>query len=101
MKRTIPLALVSLSIFTSSFAAPFMAIGDGAELFVTGALTVRSDDSIFLSSKAEDDIIFDIAPGAELTFGKDAQLKRSLTTVLAFAKYSDHDNLNTTLFAGN
>lgn len=113
-------ALVSLSISWASLsqAAPFMAIGDGAELFLTGTLGVRVDDNIFLASglprdpnrpasgtnrlnEEIDDIIFDITPGVELTFGKDAQVKGALILSLAFANYTDNSDLNTTLFAGD
>ena len=95
-----------------------MAIGDGAELFVTGTLGVRVDDNILLASglaanpnlpvsatnrrnEKIDDIIFEIVPGLELTFGKDAQLKGALTLGLAFANYTDNSRLNTTLFNGD
>lgn len=77
-----------------------MAIGDGAELFLTGNLGVRSDDNIFLSNNAESDLVFDIAPGVEITFGKNAQLRGSLSLVDTFSNYSDNSNLNTNLFAG-
>lgn len=78
-----------------------MAVGDGAELFVTGTLGIRSDDNIFMSKKAESDVIFDINPGVDLTFGKNAQLKGSLTLVDSFSNYSDNSKLNTNLFASN
>lgn len=102
MKNKLRLALISVSLgLTGSYAAPFMAIGDGAELFLTGSLGLRADDNIFLASNSESDIIFDINPGVELTFGKNAQLKGSLTLVDAFANYSDNSDLNTQLFSGD
>ncbi len=97
MKKLTPLVLVSLSLVAGSHAAPFMAIGDGAELFVTGGLSIRADDNIFLTGNSISDTIFEITPGAELTFGKDAQLKGALTANVAFTNYADNDNLNTTL----
>lgn len=101
MKNIARLALISVALGTGSYAAPFLAIGDGAELFVTGTLGVRADDNILLAStNAQNDVIFDINPGVELTFGKGAQLKGSLTLVDAFANYSDNSKLNTNLFAG-
>jgi len=78
-----------------------MAIGDGAELFLTGTLGVRSDDNIFLARNAESDVIFDINPGIDITFGKDAQMKGALTLSDNFANYSDHSDLNTQLFQGD
>lgn len=78
-----------------------MAIGDGAELFLTGSLGVRSDDNIFLSKDAESDLIFDIAPGVDLTFGKNAQLQGGLTLAHTFSNYADNSSLNTNLFTGD
>ncbi len=99
MKNIIRISLISASLAAVSSAAPFMAIGDGAELFLTGTLGIRSDDNIFLARKADSDLIFDINPGVEITFGKDAQLKGSLTLVDSFSNYSDNSKLNTQLFS--
>ena len=106
MNKIIRTALVTASLAATGYAAPFMAIGDGAELFLTGTLGVRVDDNILLGSGTPaspevDDIIFDINPGLDLTFGKDAQLKGSLAVVYAFANYADNDHLNTDLFGGD
>jgi hypothetical protein len=98
MKNLIRLTLATVSLGACSYAAPFMAIGDGAELFLTGNLGVRADDNIFLAQNAESDVIFDIAPGVDITFGKDAQMKGALTLSDAFANYSDNSDLNTQLF---
>src|ERR1043165_9009515 len=98
MKKIIPVAVLAFSLVSSSHAAPFMAIGDGAELFITGALSIRSDDNVFLTPNATDDVIYEITPGAELTFGKDAQLKGALTAQLAWTNYADNGKLNTNLF---
>lgn len=100
MNKKIRLALISASMGSGAFAAPFMAIGDGAELFLTGSLGIRADDNIFLARNDESDLIFDIAPGAEITFGKNAQLKGSLTLAHTWSNYSDNSNLNTNLFNG-
>lgn len=102
MKKLITTGLIATSLAVAGYAAPFMAIGDGAELFVTGTLGVRVDDNIRLAgSQEEEDIIFDINPGAELTFGKNAQLKGALTLVHSFANYADNSDLNTNLFSGD
>jgi len=112
MKKFIPLAFAAISLSTVASAAPFMAIGDGAELFVTGTLGVRADDNILLGSDAKDksgknispvlsDVIWDINPGLELTFGKNSQVAGSLTLVDAFATYTDHSQYNTNLFSGD
>lgn len=78
-----------------------MAIGDGAELFATGSLGIRSDDNVLLANNAESDIIFDIAPGVDLTFGKGAQMQGSLTLVHTISSYADNSGLNTNLFTGD
>ncbi len=100
MKKLIGAAILS-SLVTAGQAAPFMAIGDGAELFLTGTLGVRVDDNIFLTGNATDDIIVDVTPGVDLTFGKDAQVQGALTLSHAFATYIDNDELNTNLFSGD
>ena len=101
MKNYAKIALISVAFGTAVSAAPFLAIGDGAELFVTGTLGVRADDNIFTTDKPISDTIFDINPGVEITFGKDAALKGALTLVDSFANYSDNSNLNTNLFTGD
>jgi len=94
-------SLVSVVLAAGLQAAPFMAIGDGAELFLTGKLGVRSDDNVLLAARAESDLIFEFAPGVDLTFGKNAQLQGVLSLVDTFTSYSDNSKLNTNLFAGN
>jgi hypothetical protein len=91
--------LITLTSVAS--AAPFLAIGDGAELFATGTVGVRADDNIFLSNNKTSDTIFELTPGAEITFGKDAQLKGALTLVDQFDSYASNTNLNTNLFSGD
>ncbi len=78
-----------------------MAVGDGAELFATGALGVRADDNILLAKNATSDVIFDVTPGLELDFGKNAQMQGSLAIGDDFSFYTDHSNLNTNLFSGD
>jgi hypothetical protein len=90
-----------LALSSAVQAAPFLAIGDGAELFATGTVGIRGDDNIFLSNKTTSDTIFEITPGAEITFGKDAQLKGSLALSDAFTSYADNSSLNTNLFSGD
>lgn len=95
------LSLAWLALSPIVYAAPFLAIGDGAELFVTGMVGVRADDNIFTAANAQSDTIFDIAPGAEITFGKDSALQGALTLVDTFTSYSSNSNLNTNLFSGD
>jgi hypothetical protein len=100
MKNIIRISLLSASLVAGSSAAPFMAIGDGAELFLTGTLGVRADDNVYLGPDSESDLIFDIAPGVDIVFGKNAQLKGSLTLAHNWSNYSDNSSLNTNLFNG-
>ena len=104
------LATISLASAAALQAAPFLAIGDGAELFVTGAVGVRADDNIFLSnnsgvgagaSKKVSDTIFEIAPGFDLTFGKSALLKGSVSAYETFSNYASNSKLNTNLLTAD
>ena len=91
----------SIALAATANAAPFLAIGDGAELFVTGVLGIRSDDNVFTDKVAISDTIFDVTPGLELTFGKDGQVKGKFSLAEAFSNYSDNSKLNTNLFSGD
>jgi hypothetical protein len=99
MKKLFRIAFLAASTFSVSQAAPFLAVGDGAELFLTGVVGVRADDNIFLDQSGTDDVIFDVTPGLDLTFGKGSQLQGSLTTAVAFSSYSNNSKLNTTLLS--
>ncbi len=100
MKKILPLAAaLSLTFASGVSAAPFMAIGDGAELFIAGTVGIRADDNIFLTAKETDDIIIDINPALELTFGKNAQIKGALTVQESFTNYADNSDLNSNLFS--
>jgi hypothetical protein len=101
MKNILGIALLSASLVSAGQAAPFLAIGDSAELFITGALAIRADDNVFLDQSGTDDVIFDVTPGFDLTYGKDAQVSGSVTAGVAFSNYSDNSNLNTTLFSSS
>ncbi|MDP3071172.1 MAG: outer membrane beta-barrel protein [Opitutaceae bacterium] len=100
MKNLLRLASLSLAWGASVHAGPFLAIGSGAELFLTGSAGIRADDNIFLGPKAESDLIFDLTPGVEVSYGKNAQLKSKLTLQDHFSRYSDNSRLNTNLFSG-
>lgn len=87
----------SVLLGSSAVAAPFLAIGDSAELFLTGSLGVRHDDNIFLGANKVSDTIFDVAPGFDLTFGKNALTQGSLAYTETFSRYSDNTRLDTEL----
>src|SRR6185295_10845411 len=101
MKNLLRLSIIAVTSLTGTYAAPFMAIGDGAALFITGNLGVRADDNIFLAKDAESDLIFDIEPGVELTFGSTAQLRGTLSLSEVWVNYSDTSTLNHHLFTGD
>jgi hypothetical protein len=101
MKNFILIMLASVSLAAFSHAAPFLAVGDSAELFLTGGIAVRVDDNVFLDKTDVSDVIFEITPGLDYTFGKDAQVQGSLTTAIALANYSANSDLNTALFSSN
>jgi polysaccharide biosynthesis protein VpsM len=97
MKNTVrKLALLGCSI-TPVFAAPFLAIGDNAELFLTGTASIRYDDNILLQDSGAsklDDTIFEFAPGFQLKYGKDSLLSGALTFSEVFSAYSTNEELN-------
>ena len=70
MKKQIAAVLLASSLTLGASAAPFLAAGDGAELFLTAMVGVRADDNIYLSGNGLDDTIFDINPGVEFVFGQ-------------------------------
>ncbi len=96
------LAVLSTLAATPAFAAPFLAIGDNAELFLTARTEVRFEDNLtFASGSATspiiDDTIIEFVPGLELTFGKSSLTKGSLVFFERFTAYSDNSDLNDTL----
>ena len=92
--------LILLSSITAApaFAAPFLAIGDNAELFVTARTEARYEDNLTLSSSNEEsDEVFEFVPGAELNFGKNSITKGSLVVYERLTAYSSNPELNDTL----
>ncbi len=58
------LVLLSSLSAAPAFAAPFLAIGDNAELFLTGRTEVRYEDNVTFSSSDElEDEAFEVTPG--------------------------------------
>lgn len=93
------LIAVSALLTTGAYAAPFLAISDNAEVFLTGTLGVRADDNIFMTPDAQSDTIWDINPGVQLVFGRASTLQGTWSVVESFANYSDHSDLNSNLFS--
>lgn len=84
----------------SVWAAPFCAIGNNAELFVTGQAGVRFDDNILLAPggpNKKSDTIVSFTPGLELDFGKDSLIKGMFTVSEAFNSYLSNSELNSQL----
>jgi hypothetical protein len=83
------------SLSVSRAIAP---IGDSAELFITGNGSFTYNDNLFLvQGKAKSDEVWDIAPGLDLEFGKNAAFKGSVTAGVDWQLYSSHSSLNTAL----
>lgn len=78
-------------------AAPFLAMGDSAELFLTGTLGLRSDDNVLLGESKTDDIIFQITPGFELKYGNNALTQGRLYYKETIDQYADQSKLDTEL----
>lgn len=94
-----PLALLTAIAATPAFAAPFLAIGENAELFLTATTSVRFEDNIdYSSSNEQSDEIFEFTPGLELTFGKSSLTRGSLSVYQRFIAYSDNTRYNDDLF---
>jgi len=93
MKHTARLAAIATISTLSVHAAPFMAVGDGAELFVTSSLSVQADDNIYLDSTNEkDDTIFSFTPGLDLVFGKGTATTGNLYYKEEIRRYNDNSN---------
>lgn len=92
--------VLSALLGAQAFAAPFFAVGDNAELFLTGSVGVRFDDNIYLRSpdSAEvDDTITSFTPGLDYVFGRNAALGGNLFFREEILRYSDNDQQNTNL----
>lgn len=99
MKNKRPLALLTTLAATPAFAAPFLAIGENAELFLTASTSVSFEDNIdFASTNEVSDEIFEFTPGLELIFGKSSLMSGSLSIFERFIAYSDNTQYNDELF---
>ena len=78
-------------------AAPFLAISENAEVFLTAAAGVRSDTNVYLSSKATRDTIANFDVGAELKFGQRSAANGYFSVTDSFNNFASHSGLNTNL----
>jgi hypothetical protein len=92
------LALLSSLSAAPLIAAPFMAIGDNAELFLTARTEVRAEDNVTFSSSNEiEDEVFEVTPGIEVLFGKSSLTKGSFSAYERLTAYADNSDLNSDL----
>jgi len=94
-------ALLALSA-SALTAAPFVALGDNAELFLTGSVVANFDDNIYLrngtAARPEvNDTILTFTPGVDLVFGKNAATTGNLYFREDIVRYMDNDQQNTEL----
>ncbi len=97
MKKSILWGTILISASSMAVAAPFLALGDGAELFLTGTAGVKFDDNILSSPGKISDTIFNLTPGLEVSAGKNAQIKTLLDYNEAITRYDKTTVLNTNL----
>lgn len=97
MKKQILTLTVAAALAASGYAAPFMAVGDNAEVFVTGQAGVRADSNIFLANRPKADAVFNFNPGLEFDFGKNSNTTGLVRFAEKLTSYSDHSDLNSNL----
>jgi hypothetical protein len=88
-----PLAVLAVS----ASAAPFLAIGDGAELFLTTAAAIKADDNIYLGNNATSDTVMEFAPGVDVVFGNGSITKGHIYAKESWTRYLDESHQNNNL----
>lgn len=93
------LALLSSLAATPAFAAPFLAIGDNAELYLTARTEARYEDNITFAPEMTgveiyEDVSFEFVPGVQVLFGKNSLTSGSFTAFERFIHYTDHTRFN-------
>jgi hypothetical protein len=90
-----------LAAFSSSLglsAAPMVAIGDNAALFVTGVAGITYQDNVFRTETNRiDDFFFRLQPGVELQFGSPGAASAALFASGEILRYADQSGLNNEL----
>lgn len=86
---------------SSAVAAPFLAIGDNAELFAIADASAAYNNNILLGSGVSklDDTILTFKPGFDLQYGKDSLLKGNVIATATLTSYADNNDLNNQLLA--
>ncbi|SDR85858.1 outer membrane beta-barrel protein [Opitutus sp. GAS368] len=92
------IALFSLCLgLSTAKAAPFMAVGDNAELFVTAGALLSSDDNIYLGASGKSDTIYSFTPGLDLVFGKGSAVTGDVYYNEEIRRYSSQSKQNVNL----
>lgn len=89
--------VVSACAAASAAAAPFLAVDDNAEIFLTGLVGVDVNDNITMAEDELEDTILLFTPGASFEFGKNALTTGSLSFQETIMRYSDHDEFDAEL----
>lgn len=98
MKNTGRILALAALLGVNAQAASFMAIGDNAELFLTGSAAVRFDDNIYLDrANEQDDMVWSVTPGFDVVFGQGSATQGNIYYREEFLKYSDASNQDTSL----
>ncbi len=99
-----PTKLLSFPILGACFlpaaasAAPMVAIGDNAALFLTGVAEIRYEDNVFRDRMNRvDDFRFRFEPGVELQFGS-GLAQASLFASAEVVRWADESGLNDEFF---
>lgn len=98
MNQLTRIAVIPALLALPLTAAPFLSIGDNAELFVTAQTGFKYEDNVFLSkSNKVDDFSFFAAPGLELVFGKNSLWKGTLSAYETWTSYFDTEGIDSHL----
>ncbi len=96
--KIITRSLAVTALFTTALhAAPFLAISENAEVFLTGTAGIRSDSNVYMSNTATSDTIANLDVGAELKFGARTAANGLFSVVDSFSNFTSHSGLNSQL----
>jgi hypothetical protein len=101
MKKIVQRLVILGTLGSAAVAAPFLAIGDNAELFATATSSVAHNDNLLLSQDGAEltDTVFVVSPGFDLKYGKDSAVKGDVFANSTLSSYADNVKLNNQLFA--
>lgn len=109
MNKLIFNAAISSLLALSAYAAPFMAVGTSAEIFVTADVSISANDNVTLGNDFVppgstepfnpelDDIVIRVAPGFSYEFGRNALTSGSFRYFENIDFYSDNSDLDSAL----